>query len=112
VATVFGLEARAQGGQAVLQFGSRSEVGTFTRGNWFALQEREVGVLNNAAGFAERAPYKIPVDRARMILDDMGLPSLPRVIRTSDDRRVFLDAAPKMKPEQTAEFLRRARNGS
>lgn len=111
VATVFGLEARAQGGRAVLQFGSRSEVGTFTRGNWFAVQEREVGVLTNAVGFAERAPYNFPVDRARAILDDMGLPSLPRVIRTPDDRRMFLDAAPKMTPEQTAEFLRRTRNG-
>jgi hypothetical protein len=48
VTTVFALEARAQAGQAVLQFGSRSEIGTFTRGNWFAIQEREVGGLTNA----------------------------------------------------------------
>ncbi|MCW0461894.1 hypothetical protein NB717_002962 [Xanthomonas sacchari] len=111
VATVFSLEARGQGGQAILQFGSRSDLGTLTRGNWFAVQEREVGVLTNSVGFAERAPYTMSVDRARKILNDIGMPPLPRIIRTSDDRRIFLDASPKMTPEQTREFLRMARDG-
>ena len=110
VATVFALEARGQAGQAVLRFGSKAEIGTFIRGNRWPVQEREVGVLTNAAGFAERAPHTISVDQARAILGDMGMPPLPRSVAIPSDRSLLLDNAPKMTPEQISEFLRRARN--
>ncbi len=109
VATIFALEARAQAGEGVLLFGSRSEIGTFGRGNWMAAQEREVGVLMNAERFSARAPYNISADRARGILAEMGMPALPRSVASPSVRSTLIDAAPKMTPAQIAEFMRRAK---
>ena len=104
------MEVRSRRGQALVDFGARFSIGYLTKGNWFAAQEREVGVLTNAKGFAERAPYSIPVDRSREILMEMGIP-VPSTVPTRIDRSYYLDTVPKMTPEQTAEFLRRARAG-
>jgi hypothetical protein len=105
VATVFALEARAQGGQAVLQFGGKSKIGTFGEGNWMAAQEREVGVQMTATEFAQAVPNTVTADVARQALIDMGFP-LPYSVATSD-RLALLEAAPKMTPTQVAEFLKR-----
>jgi hypothetical protein len=107
IATIFALEARAQGGQGALLFGSRSQIGTFDVGNWMALQEREVGVLLSPSNFAANAPYNIPADVARGILRDMGLPELPYSVANPSMRSTLIDAAPKMTPAQINEFLRR-----
>jgi RHS repeat-associated protein len=110
-ATVFALEAKAQAGQAVVQYGKRSEIGSFGRGNWFAAQEREVGMAVSASRFATKAPNSIPVEISRKILSDMGMPPLPVHLRSKDDRRDLLSAAPNMTPEQIADYLQRAKAG-
>lgn len=107
IATVFALEARGQAGQAVVQFGPRSSIGTFDMGNWMAAQEREVGVLMTSRDFAARAPGSIPVDTARQVLGEMGMPALPHTVASPSARSMLLDSAPKMTPEQVAEFLQR-----
>lgn len=109
VATIFALEARAQAGEGMLLFGSRSEIGTFGRGNWMAAQEREVGVLMNAEQFSAKAPFSISADNARGILAEMGMPALPRSVASPSVRSTLIDAAPKMTPAQIAEFMRRAK---
>ncbi|MGX9720034.1 hypothetical protein [Stenotrophomonas acidaminiphila] len=111
VATVFALEARGQGGQAVLMFGERSKIGTFDMGNWMAVQEREVGVLMSAHEFANRAPFSMHVDNARSLLMEMGMPQLPYSVPSPAARSILLDSAPKMTPEQVAEFIKRSKNG-
>ena len=111
IATVFALEARGQAGQAVLQFGTKADVGTFDVGNWMAEQEREVGVLTTASDFAARAPNSVSVDAARQVLGDMGMPELPYSVASPSARSMLLDAAPKMTPEQIAEFLQRIKTG-
>jgi hypothetical protein len=108
IATIFALEARAQGGQALLIYGGRSQIGTFDMGNWMALQEREVGVLLSHSDFVAKAPYSIPVDTARQILKDMGLPDLPYSVVNPTARKMLIDEAPKMTPMQIHEFLQRA----
>ena len=108
---MFGLEARGQAGQAVLQFGTKADVGTFDVGNWMAEQEREVGVLTTASDFAARAPNTVSVDAARQVLGDMGMPELPYSVASPSARSMLLDAAPKMTPEQIAEFLQRIKTG-
>jgi hypothetical protein len=112
IATVFALEARGQGGQAVLQFGTKADVGTFDVGNWMAAQEREVGVLTTASDFSARAPNTVSVDAARKVFGDMGMPNLPYSVPSPSARSTLLDAAPKMTPEQVAEFLQRIKMGS
>jgi hypothetical protein len=107
IATVFALEARGQAGQAVVQFGPRSSIGTFDVGNWMAAQEREVGVLMTSKDFAARAPSSVPVDTARQVLGEMGMPALPHTVASPSARSMLLDAAPKMTPEQVAEFIQR-----
>lgn len=107
IATVFALEARGQAGQAVVQFGPRSSIGTFDMGNWMAVQEREVGVLMTSRDFAARAPSSVPVDTARQVLGEMGMPELPYTVASPSARSMLLDAAPKMTPEQVAEFIQR-----
>jgi hypothetical protein len=107
IATVFALEARGQAGQAVLQFGTKADVGTFDVGNWMAEQEREVGVLTTASDFAARAPNSVPVDAARQVLGDMGMPDLPYSVASPNARRMLILDAPKMTPEQVTEFLQR-----
>ncbi|MCW3838473.1 hypothetical protein ACFQ1E_20755 [Sphingomonas canadensis] len=92
----------------MLLFGSRSEIGTFGRGNWLAAQEREVGVLMNAEQFSAKAPFSFSADSAREILADMGMPALPRSVASPSVRSTLIDAAPKMTPAQIAEFMRRA----
>lgn len=111
VATVFALEARAQGGQGLLQFGTRAELGTFSRGNRYAIQEREVGLPITSQDFAERAPNAVSADQARSILGEMGMPPLPRNVLNSTDRSNFLNGVPKMTPEQINDFLRRLKDG-
>lgn len=111
IATVFALEARGQAGQAVLQFGTKADVGTFDVGNWMAEQEREVGVLTTASDFAARAPNTVSVDAARQVLGDMGMPELSYSVPSPSARSMLLDAAPKMTPEQIAEFLQRIKTG-
>ncbi len=110
IATVFALEARGQSGQAIVQFGPRTSIGTFDVGNWMAAQEREVGVLMTATEFAERAPNAVSADVARRVLAEMGLPDLPSTVASPSARSMLLDAAPRMTPEQIAEFLRRIIN--
>lgn len=105
IATVFVLEARGQAGQAVIQFGPRSSIGTFDVGNWMAAQEREVGVLMTSRDFAARAPSSVPVDTARQVLGEMGMPALPHTVASPSARSMLLDAAPKMMPDQVFEFL-------
>jgi nucleoid-associated protein YgaU len=112
VATIFALEARGQGGQAVLMFGQRSRIGTFGPGNWMAAQEREVGVLMNADEFANSAPFIIPADNARDLLRNMGMPALPYSVPSPSARSMLLDSAPRMTPEQIAEFIRRTNGGN
>ena len=107
VATIFALEARAQGGQAVLQFGGKSKIGKFDAGNWMTLQERKVGVLMNAQEFSQKASFSVSADKARQVLADMGLPPLPNSVPTPSARSMLLDSAPKMTPEQVSEFLNR-----
>lgn len=107
IATVFALEARGQAGQAVVQFGPRSSIGTFDMGNWMAAQEREVGVLMTSRDFAARAPSSVPVDTARQVLGEMGMPEPPYTVASPSARSMLLDAAPKMTPEQVAEFIQR-----
>jgi YD repeat-containing protein len=106
-ATVFALEARGQSGQAVVQFGARTDIGTFSEGQWAAVQEREVGVQMNSQQFAQNAPYSVPVDAARQALADMGLPELPHSIWNPNERSDFLDAVPRLTPNQIADFLSR-----
>jgi hypothetical protein len=105
-ATVFALEARAAGGEGVVMYGGRSQIGAFDVGSWIARQEREVGVLLKPSEFAEKAPKSIPVDSARQVLADMGFPPLPYAVQTSR-RGEYLEAVPRMTPDQVAEFLRR-----
>ncbi|WP_269507033.1 hypothetical protein [Burkholderia sp. IMCC1007] len=107
IATVFALEARGQAGQAVVQFGPRSSIGTFDLGNWMAAQEREVGVLMSSKDFAARAPSFVPVDTARQVLGELGMPKLPYTVASPSARSMLLDAVPKMTPEQVAEFIQR-----
>jgi hypothetical protein len=57
--------------------------------------------------FAARAPSTVPVDIARHVLVDMGMPELPYSVASPSARSMLLDAAPKMTPEQVAEFLQR-----
>lgn len=110
IATIFGLEARWQGGQAVLQMGSRAELGTYSKGNWMATQEREVGMAINAHEFAGRASRTIPIDQARAALKKVGMPDLPHSINLRTERSDLIDLAPKMTPEQIAEFVRITRS--
>ncbi|MDQ0045674.1 hypothetical protein [Variovorax boronicumulans] len=106
-ATVFALEARAQSGSGVVQYGTRSQIGTFAEGSYAAVREREVGLPMTSLEFANRAPNTIPVDMARQALQDMGLPSLPHSVQTSTQRGQLLNDVPRMTPEQVADFLRR-----
>ncbi|MFM9923120.1 filamentous hemagglutinin N-terminal domain-containing protein [Variovorax sp. H27-G14] len=96
------------GGQAVLQFGGRSQIGTFVEGNIYRVLELQVGMYISPADFAARAPNSISVDVARKALADMGMP-LPVSLSTRADRNYFLAAAPRMTPEQIAEFLSRVK---
>lgn len=108
-ATVFALEARTQGGSGVIQYGTRSQIGTFSEGNWqrLAIQEREVALSMDATQFAQRAPNSIPVDTARRVLQDMGFPPLPYSVQTSTQRGNLLSGVPRMTPGQVADFLYR-----
>ena len=105
IATVFFLEARGQAGQAVIQFGPRSSIGTFDVGNWMAAQEREVEVLITSRDFAAQAPSPVPVDTARQVLGEMDMPALPHTVASPSARSMLLDAAPRMTPDQVFEFL-------
>jgi hypothetical protein len=84
-------------------------VRTYDVGNWMAEQEREVGVLTTASDSATRAPHSVSVNTARQVLMDMGMPELPYSVASPSARSMLLDAAPKMTPEQIAEFLQRIR---
>ena len=109
-ATVFALEARAKNGEGVVHYGTRSEFGTFTDGNFpqaGAVREREVGLPISPTEFAQRAPNTIPVDMARQALREMGLPSLPYSVRVPSQRAQLLNDVPRMTPEQVADFLHR-----
>ncbi len=59
--------------------------------------------------FAQRAPNSVSVDTARQALNDMGMPELPYSILNSSQRSQFLDMAPRMTPEQIADFLSRVK---
>ena len=63
----------------------------------------------NAVDYANRAPNSMPVDAARQILSDMGLPPFPHSLISRLERAHVLDSFPRMTPEQMAEFIRRAR---
>ena len=108
-ATVFEIESRTQSGRGVVSYGPRADFGELVEGNTFRLQEREIGLPMNAVDYANRAPNSIPVEAARQILNDMGLPPLPYRLISRAERNEMLDSAPRMTPEQVAEFIRRAR---
>ena len=63
----------------------------------------------NATDYANRAANSIPAEAARQILNDMGFPPIPYRVTSRMDRAEILNSAPRMNPEQVAEFLRRAR---
>jgi hypothetical protein len=108
-ATIFALEARGQGGTGVVQFGARADIGSLETGNLFASREGEVSIAMSPTEFAVRAPNTISVDTARAILEEMGMPPLPRAIFDTTDSTSYLQGAPRMTPEQVAEFIARAR---
>lgn len=66
------------------------------------VQGDAAGFINGASGFA-------PVDRARLILADMGVHPLPHSVVLRSDSTVLNEAAPKMTAQQIAEFMRRAK---
>jgi hypothetical protein len=68
--------------------------------------EREVQVDMLPKDFEKRAQNKIPVDKARRILSEMGVTDLPSSI-TPDIERDVLKNSPRLTPEQIKEFLKR-----
>ena len=108
-ATVFAIESRTQSGRGAVSYGPRTDFGELVEGNIFRLQEREIGLPMNATDYANRAANSIPAEAARQILNDMGFPPIPYRVTSRMDRAEILNSAPRMNPEQVAEFLRRAR---
>jgi len=110
VATVFGLESKAVGGNPILLFGERArfEQG-IDLGNVRSVLEREVQVNMAPSEFAKQAPYQVSIDTARQALIDMKVVELPPVINTSHEATRILEATPRLTPEQIREFLGRVR---
>jgi filamentous hemagglutinin len=110
VATIFSLEGKAVGGDAVVLNGGMRNFagGDIDLGNVRSSLEREVQVNMPPSQFEAQAPNAIPVDVARQILSDMGIADLPPTITNSYQATQILESTPRLTPEQIQEFLQRA----
>ena len=110
VATVFALEGKAIGRDAVVLTGGmrRFGAGDIDLGNVRASLEREVQVNMQPRQFEALAPNSIPVDTARQVLSDMGVAKLPPTITSSQQATQILEATSRLTPAQIQEFLTRA----
>ncbi len=110
VATVFALEGKAIGGNAVVLAGGMRKfaAGDIDLGNVRASLEREVQVNMQPSQFEAMAPNAIPVDTARQVLSDMGVAKLPPTITSSQQATQILEATSRLTPAQIQEFLVRA----
>ncbi|WNZ24537.1 hypothetical protein HJG54_17880 [Leptolyngbya sp. NK1-12] len=109
VATIFALEGKAQGGDAIVLIATQRGLGNpaVDIGNVRRTLEREVQVDMLPLEFQSKASYAISVDRARQILSEMGVVELPNSIRPEDSVD-YLRNTPRMTPEQIRDFFRRA----
>ena len=112
VATVFALEGKAKGGNAVILFGTKQQLGNpaVDLGNVRRILEREVGVGLTPSDFARNAPNSVPVDKARQILSELGIADLPPSIQSTDEATRILKNTPRLSPEQILEFVRLSSN--
>ena len=110
VATVFALEGKAIGGDAVVLTGAmrRFASGDIEFGNVRSILEREVQVNVRPSQFEAQASYAIPVDTARKVLGDMGLVNLPPSIKSSEKATEILKSTKRLTPAQIQEFLERS----
>jgi hypothetical protein len=109
VATVFALEGRTIGGDAVVLTGGmrRFRAGDIDLGNVRASLEREVQVNMRPNQFEALASNSIPVDTARQVLNDMGVIKLPSTITNSHQATQILEGTARLTPAQIQEFLTR-----
>ena len=109
VATVFALEGKAIGGDAVVLMGGMRNFGAgdIDLGNVRASLEREVQVNMQPSQFESAAPNSIPVDAARQALSDMGVAELPPTITSSQQATQILEGTSRLTPAQIQEFLTR-----
>jgi len=107
VATIFSLEGRVVGGEAVVLNGGmkRFAAGDIDLGNVRSTLEREVTVNLRPSDFAAQAPNSIPVDVSRQVLKDMGIVDLPATIMNSERATQLLESTPRLTPAQTQEYL-------
>nr|WP_238691736.1 LysM domain-containing protein [Xanthomonas arboricola] len=114
VATVFALEGKAIGGDAVILTGGmrRFGAGDIEVGNIRSSLEREVQVNMRPSQFEALAPNSIPVDTARKVLSDMGVANLPPTITGSHQATQILETTSRLTPAQIQEFLTRAGVGN
>ena len=112
VATVFALEGKAKGGNAVILFGTKQQLGNpaVDLGNVRRILEREVAVGLAPSDFARNAPNSVSVDKARQILSELGIADLPPSIQSTDEATRILKNTPRLSPEQILEFVRRSSN--
>ncbi len=111
VATVFSLESKAKGGDAVVLNGGMREFGggDIDLRNVRSILEREVQVNGSPTQFAAVASNRIPADVARQVLGEMGVADLPPVIGSSEQATRILESTPRLTPVQIQEFLQRTR---